>query len=216
MRFLPLLALSMVGYSQNAQTGAATVQGTCNAVNTGNASLVNQTCYNIDKKFADQIAQLVNLSKRSDKTLTDILTKLQELIKGMENPTVLTQQGNVGQGNANVTGNNNTVTVGVPAGNAAAKVIVAALLNDGTSLMTECDSLEEKKELVERASKWANAAFAKLRAIDVAYAAQFQASSGFPTYSRSIGNQPVPVVNQNVWNYLNAKTQILARILDRL
>ncbi len=78
---LLIATLMLCPYAAAQDTGSATVQGTCNATNTGNSSTVTVTCYNVDKRLADRISQLVAASKRDGKTLKDISDKLDQLLK---------------------------------------------------------------------------------------------------------------------------------------
>jgi hypothetical protein len=107
-----LIALLLLCVRSIAQgTGPATLQGTCNATNTGNNSTVTVTCNNVDKKLADQIRLLVAASKRDGKTLKDISDKIDVLLKEAGGPTIQIEQQNnapntrsyaVGQGNLTV------------------------------------------------------------------------------------------------------------------
>jgi hypothetical protein len=63
------------------------VQGTCNATNTAKGGTVTVTCFNVDKKLADQIIQLVEMSKRDEKMLKEISGKLDTVKKELEKPT---------------------------------------------------------------------------------------------------------------------------------
>lgn len=51
----------------------------------GNNNTGTVTCYNVDKKLADQIGQLVSASKRDGKTLKAISDKIDALFKELQN-----------------------------------------------------------------------------------------------------------------------------------
>jgi hypothetical protein len=112
-RFALFIAcFSGTGYSQS--TGAATAQGNCNTPNTGNNSTVTVTCYNVDKKLADQISQLVAASKRDSKTLKEITDKIVEILMLVQNPAATS--GSISQSNSGginvqqgTTGNNSPI-----------------------------------------------------------------------------------------------------------
>jgi hypothetical protein len=82
-----------VGSAQS--TGPESVQGACNAVNTGNGGVVTLTCTNVDKKLADEIRQLVNASRRDEKVLREISERLGELVQRLS-----TASGSINQSNS--------------------------------------------------------------------------------------------------------------------
>ena len=92
---------------------------------------------------------------------------------------------------------------------------VGELLEAGNRIRAAAESLEEHSGLDQEAVKWNKATYDALLRIDAAYAAQFQSASG-PTYSRSIGGKPLPTVNNNVWNFVNIRTDVLAHILESI
>src|ERR1700722_4686740 len=67
----------------------------------GNNNTGTVTCYNVDKKLADQIGQLVSASKRDGRTLKEISDKIDTLLKELRNaspgPNVVSynQQGGI-------------------------------------------------------------------------------------------------------------------------
>lgn len=80
---------SLSAFGQAQTTGAASAQGTCNAVNTGNSSTVTVTCTSVDKKLADQIGQLVAASNRDGKTLKEISNKVEVLLKELQGQSTI-------------------------------------------------------------------------------------------------------------------------------
>lgn len=78
------VCFSAVGRTQS--SGSASTQGKCNASNSGSNSTVTVTCYNVDKKLADQIGLLVDGSNRDGKTLKDISDKLGVILSGLQPP----------------------------------------------------------------------------------------------------------------------------------
>jgi hypothetical protein len=71
-----------------AQTRPTTAQQATNCAQNfaGSNNTGTVTCYNVDKKLADQINQLVGASKRDGKTLKDISDKIEALLKELQNP----------------------------------------------------------------------------------------------------------------------------------
>jgi hypothetical protein len=106
--FIAVFTGCFAAVCQSQSTGSATARGTCNSVNTGNGNIVNQTCYGIDKKLADQFNELVSASKRDAKTLKDLLDKIDVLLKELPNPpltsvTSINQQGGITAGQVTIT-----------------------------------------------------------------------------------------------------------------
>jgi len=93
--FLAAAALASVAFSQ---TAATTVQNAkdCAQNFVGNNNTGTITCYNVDKKLADQIGQLVAASKRDAKTLKDISDKLETLRSGIDQSNSITQSNSGG------------------------------------------------------------------------------------------------------------------------
>jgi hypothetical protein len=81
MKFFLILTLlmSLPCYSQSASPGHIETKGQCSPVLTGDGNTVTLTCYNVDRKLADQIGQLVADSKRDDRSLKEISKKLDAL-----------------------------------------------------------------------------------------------------------------------------------------
>ena len=93
--------------------------------------------------------------------------------------------------------------------------VVGDFLARGNAIKDECTSLAAKPELEEKAYQWAKQTSTGLAQIDKSYAGRFQGASGL-SYSRSIGNQPLPQINNNVWNWVNQRTDALTRILESM
>jgi hypothetical protein len=71
-----------VGWAQS--TGPTSTQGKCNASNSGDNSTVTVTCFNVDKKLADQIGLLVANSSRDETTLKNISDGITAILRGIE------------------------------------------------------------------------------------------------------------------------------------
>jgi hypothetical protein len=97
----------------------------------------------------------------------------------------------------------------------ANRALVAKWLTRGDAIKIDCTSLQEKPELEARAYAWHNETFAELRSLDPGYAAMFQNPSG-PSYTRRVDDKPLPRTNNNVWNWVNLRTEVLSRILERM
>jgi hypothetical protein len=92
---------------------------------------------------------------------------------------------------------------------------LSRFLAEGNSIKAECDSLEDRPYLNAKASKWASDTSNALRSIDDSYAARFEGTAGV-SYSRSIGGKALPKMNEDVWNFVNIRTDALARILESM
>lgn len=92
---------------------------------------------------------------------------------------------------------------------------VAEFLLAGISIKNACDSLQSHPELKPEATQWAVQTAIGLRAIDASYAARFQGAAG-NSYSRSIDGNSVPSDNNQLWNWINVRTDALDRILDSM
>lgn len=80
-----------------------------------------------------------------------------------------------------------------------------------TALMHGCEVKEPRPELGTQADRVVNEAYNYLQNNKPSYAARFAAANG-PTYTLS----DVPQINNNVWNYLNLRNQVLTEILKEL
>lgn len=96
---------------------------------------------------------------------------------------------------------------------AAIRSTVGQLLTQGNGLKAACDSLTDKPELENQAIAWANQSLAALKKIDPSYAALFEQPSG-QEYNRYVNNQAIPTDLNHVWNFVNLRTDVLARILQ--
>ena len=85
----------------------------------------------------------------------------------------------------------------------------------GNNLKAACDSLQEVRQIDAKALDWNNQTVKTLQSIDSSFVARFQNPNG-PTYSRSVNGKQVPVMNEQIWNYLNMRTEALGRILETL
>jgi hypothetical protein len=95
MKRLALFSAWICAIGSAQPTGPASVQGTCNAVNTGSSGTVTLTCSGVDKKLADQIGQLVSAAKRDEKVLREISDRLAELVQRLS-----TAPGSISQSNS--------------------------------------------------------------------------------------------------------------------
>ena len=91
---------------------------------------------------------------------------------------------------------------------------VGRFLNEGSLIKAECDSLEERPYLQAKAIKWANETIKGLESIDASYAPRFQDRTG-PMYG-NIGGKALPQINEQVWNWVNLRTEALNRILETM
>jgi len=89
--------------------------------------------------------------------------------------------------------------------------LAGGVAGEANVLKQACLVTEEKPQLVGLAEKWARKTLDYLSSTDASYAARFNGSSG-DTYSRN----NVPQINQNVWNFLNLRSQTLMKILEEL
>jgi hypothetical protein len=92
---------------------------------------------------------------------------------------------------------------------------VGAFLEEGNKIKARCDSVEPLPNLAAHADKWAAETAAGLKAIDPSYAARFEGATGL-TYTRTINDQPLPKINNDVWNWVNVRTEALSRILETM
>ncbi len=95
------------------------------------------------------------------------------------------------------------------------RLFVGQFLAAGNAIKEECNSLESKPYLDGKAVKWANDTAKELQSIDPSFTAMFQSASG-GSYARSIGGKPLPPINDQVWNWVNIRTDALNRILESM
>jgi hypothetical protein len=88
---------------------------------------------------------------------------------------------------------------------------ITKLLQEGVALQHSCLVNKEQMELGTQANEWSDKTYKYLNSVDSSYGARFSAASGLPNL-----NIVVPQPNNNVWNYLNAKNQVLGQILAEL
>ena len=95
------IAVAVIAFSQTKGTTEQQAKD-CAQNFIGNNNTGTVTCYNVDKKLADQIGQLVAASKRDGKTLKDISDKLDVLLQAQPSVTTTIQQApngiNIGPG----------------------------------------------------------------------------------------------------------------------
>src|ERR1700686_5007839 len=98
------VGMGMVAFPQSKGTTSQQAKD-CAQNFIGNNNTGTITCYNVDKKLAEQIGQLVVASKRDGKTLRDISDKMDMLLRELQNQnniTAITQQApngiNIGPG----------------------------------------------------------------------------------------------------------------------
>ena len=137
--------------------------------------------------------------------------------KRAQAPALVKAEQHGAPGSANVAGNDNTVIIApqLDTRNSAHRSVLADLLASGNMLIRECDTLEEKLDLMARTESWAKTAIEKLKSLDPAYVAQFNAARGLPM-SWTVGDKPIPQTHQQIKNYLDARLQLLSRLLERL
>ncbi|MFZ1087204.1 MAG: hypothetical protein WAN35_19750 [Terracidiphilus sp.] len=82
MKFFVILTLMMAMscFGQSTSSGQAETKGLCSPALTGSGNIVTLTCYNVDRKLADQIGKLVASSKQDNKTLQEISEKLDAIL----------------------------------------------------------------------------------------------------------------------------------------
>src|ERR1700730_616610 len=100
------IAASVLAFPQ-ANTPTTQQATNCAQNFAGNNNTGTITCYGVDKKLADQMAQLVSASKRDDKTIKDISEKIDVFLQAQPSTTI-TQQAPGGI-NSVVTGGTPTV-----------------------------------------------------------------------------------------------------------
>jgi hypothetical protein len=89
MKVLIVFGLGISTVFSQTNLPAGQKAGDCSINIVGNRNTGTVTCSNVDKKLAEQITQLVTASKRDGKTLKDIASKLDTLLKDVESkPTI--------------------------------------------------------------------------------------------------------------------------------
>jgi len=92
---------------------------------------------------------------------------------------------------------------------------VAMMLQEGDAIKRRCDSLTSVPGIFMQAAVWASKTSNDLAKIDPSYKVRFDGAEAL-TYMRSIGNQSLPEANNTTWNYINARTEVLTRILETM
>jgi len=102
-----VVMLTVLAFGQSSGTASQQAKD-CSQNFIGNNNTGTITCYNVDKKLAEQVAQLVSASKRDGKTLKDISDKVQLLLTEIQSRSSATnvfsfnQQGGITAGQVNI------------------------------------------------------------------------------------------------------------------
>jgi hypothetical protein len=92
---------------------------------------------------------------------------------------------------------------------------IAGYLEAGNQIKMQVDTLDERTEMEKTALEWNETTYRGLEAMDPSYAARFKSVSG-ASYSRSREGKALPMINQNIWNFVNVRTETLNRILETM
>jgi hypothetical protein len=88
---------------------------------------------------------------------------------------------------------------------------IAKFMEEGNGISKDCLLMGENPNLANSADDWAKRNYAFLGSVEASFAARFSAASG-PTYTHN----GVPASNDNIWNFINLREQVLSAILSEL
>jgi hypothetical protein len=88
---------------------------------------------------------------------------------------------------------------------------IAMLMREGLQIQQDCLTTNPNPDLVKRSDEWGKKVYHYLLTIDPSYAVRFDGANGL-----SYSHDNVPSVNDNIWNRMNHRYDVLGEITKEL